>query len=337
MRRGHRCTAPFPPRLRGGLRRPRLPLVLRLALRELRGGLKGFGIFLACIALGVAAIAGVSSLSRSLTEGIGREGRRILGGDMAFSLLQREANAAERAFLASQGRGELHRVHARHGAGGREGLGPGRAEGRGCGPIRRSGPRNRSAAAARADLLAERDGAFGAAADPGAAGAPRPQGRRPGHGGRRDDRAAREPRVRARQDRQRHRLRAAPARLAGGRAGDGADPARQPRALDLPGRSCRPTLDRAELGAIEAEADPRPAGSGLEHPHPPQRRSALCPQHRALHAVPDARRPDRASRRRRRRRQRGARLRRPQARLHRHLEEPRRAGRAGGHALPRPR
>ena len=41
--------------------------------------------------------------SRSLTDGIGREGRRILGGDMAFSLLQREANAQERAFLASKG------------------------------------------------------------------------------------------------------------------------------------------------------------------------------------------------------------------------------------------
>ena len=50
-----------------------LPLLLRLALREMRGGVRGFGIFLACIALGVAAIAGVASLSRSLTEGITRE------------------------------------------------------------------------------------------------------------------------------------------------------------------------------------------------------------------------------------------------------------------------
>ncbi|MDQ4134590.1 MAG: hypothetical protein M3158_00235, partial [Pseudomonadota bacterium] len=64
-------------------RHTRLPLVLRLALRELRGGLKGFGIFLACIALGVTAIAGVTSISRSLTEGLTREGRKILGGDMA--------------------------------------------------------------------------------------------------------------------------------------------------------------------------------------------------------------------------------------------------------------
>jgi hypothetical protein len=33
--------------------------VLRLALRELRGGVRGFGVFLACLALGVAAIAGI--------------------------------------------------------------------------------------------------------------------------------------------------------------------------------------------------------------------------------------------------------------------------------------
>jgi putative ABC transport system permease protein len=84
--------------------RPRLPLVLRLAFRELRGGLKGFGIFLACIALGVAAIAGVSSISRSLTEGLGREGRKILGADVTFALIHRQASEAERAFLASQGR-----------------------------------------------------------------------------------------------------------------------------------------------------------------------------------------------------------------------------------------
>src|SRR3712207_393249 len=80
-----------------------MPLVLRLALSELRGGLSGFGTFLACIALGVAAIAGVASISRSLTEGLTREGRKILGGDMAFTLIHREAEAGERAFLAARG------------------------------------------------------------------------------------------------------------------------------------------------------------------------------------------------------------------------------------------
>ncbi len=81
----------------------RLPLTLRLALRELRGGLSGFVVFLACIALGVAAIAGVASISRSLSDGLGREGRRILGGDLSYYLINREASAEERAILAREG------------------------------------------------------------------------------------------------------------------------------------------------------------------------------------------------------------------------------------------
>src|SRR5262245_4284549 len=80
-------------------------LSLRLAVRELRAGLAGFRVFLACIALGVMAIAGVASFARSLADGLAREGRVILGGDVSFSLIQREASAAERAFLA--GRGEV--------------------------------------------------------------------------------------------------------------------------------------------------------------------------------------------------------------------------------------
>ena len=54
---------------------------MRFALRDLRGGLAGLRIFLLCIALGVAAIVGVESLARALNDGIGREGRVILGGD----------------------------------------------------------------------------------------------------------------------------------------------------------------------------------------------------------------------------------------------------------------
>jgi len=80
-----------------------MPLPLRFALRELRGGLRGFVVFLACIALGVAAIASVGSVSQSMTEGIEREGRAILGGDVAFTLVQRQASAAERSFLESKG------------------------------------------------------------------------------------------------------------------------------------------------------------------------------------------------------------------------------------------
>jgi putative ABC transport system permease protein len=78
-------------------------LPLRFAWRELRGGLSGFRVFIACIALGVMAIAGVGSFAGSLAEGIAKQGRVILGGDLAFSLIQREASDAEMAFLASHG------------------------------------------------------------------------------------------------------------------------------------------------------------------------------------------------------------------------------------------
>ena len=79
-------------------------LALRYALRELRGGLRGFYVFIACIALGVTAIAGVDSVAASLSEGLAREGRTLLGGDVAFSLIQREATPQEVAFLRSRGK-----------------------------------------------------------------------------------------------------------------------------------------------------------------------------------------------------------------------------------------
>ena len=84
-------------------RTPLMLLSLRLALRELRGGLRGFYVFIACIALGVMAIATVGSFSRGLSDGLARQGRVILGGDVSFILIQREATAAERAFVARYG------------------------------------------------------------------------------------------------------------------------------------------------------------------------------------------------------------------------------------------
>ncbi len=78
-------------------------LAIRLAWRDLRGGLKGFRIFIACIALGVMAIVGVGSSARVLSESIAREGQRILGGDVALSLIHREADESQQAWLRSQG------------------------------------------------------------------------------------------------------------------------------------------------------------------------------------------------------------------------------------------
>lgn len=69
----------------------------RFAWRNLQGGLSGFRVFIACIALGVAALSGVSSLSNALTDGLGQQAKTILGGDLAFSRIHREATPEERA------------------------------------------------------------------------------------------------------------------------------------------------------------------------------------------------------------------------------------------------
>src|SRR5213595_2868057 len=101
-------------------RGPAASLAMRYALRQLRGGLRGFYVFIACIALGVMAIAGVGSVAASLSEGLTREGRTLLGGDVAFSLIQREAKADEIAFLRARGEVSVAaalRVMARSGDG----------------------------------------------------------------------------------------------------------------------------------------------------------------------------------------------------------------------------
>ena len=62
----------------------------------------GLRIFLACIALGVAAIVAVKFLARSLDDGLARDGRVILGGDASFSLIYRDL-PADAAFLQARG------------------------------------------------------------------------------------------------------------------------------------------------------------------------------------------------------------------------------------------
>ncbi|MBA8833005.1 MULTISPECIES: ABC transporter permease [Rhizobium] len=82
---------------------PRVSLAFRLALRELRGGIRGFYIFLACIALGTGAIAAVNSVSQSITDTIASQGQELLAGDVRFELNNREATPQEKAFLDGLG------------------------------------------------------------------------------------------------------------------------------------------------------------------------------------------------------------------------------------------
>lgn len=72
-----------------------LRIAARFATRELRGGLKGFRVFLACLALGVAAIAAVGTTRASIEAGLTRDGAALLGGDAEVELTYRFANQAE--------------------------------------------------------------------------------------------------------------------------------------------------------------------------------------------------------------------------------------------------
>jgi putative ABC transport system permease protein len=76
-----------------------LRLAARFARRELRGGLRGFRIFLACLALGVAAIAAVGSVRASIEAGLAREGAALLGGDAELEFTYRFASPEERAWM----------------------------------------------------------------------------------------------------------------------------------------------------------------------------------------------------------------------------------------------
>lgn len=79
------------------------PLALRLARRELRGGTRGFRIFIACLALGVAAIAAVGSTRAMLEESISTDSREILGGDLLIDIVHRPATPDERSAMDESG------------------------------------------------------------------------------------------------------------------------------------------------------------------------------------------------------------------------------------------
>lgn len=79
------------------------PLPLRFALRGLRGGMRGFRIFLACIAIGVTAIAGAASMNQSVEAGIAADAQPLLGGDLQARISARPVGNTELAALQQGG------------------------------------------------------------------------------------------------------------------------------------------------------------------------------------------------------------------------------------------
>ncbi|MEO0931324.1 MAG: FtsX-like permease family protein, partial [Pseudomonadota bacterium] len=78
-----------------------LRVAARFAARELRGGLRGFRVFLACLALGVAAIAAVGTVRAGIEAGLKRDGAALLGGDAEVEFTYRFAREDELAWLQS--------------------------------------------------------------------------------------------------------------------------------------------------------------------------------------------------------------------------------------------
>ena len=74
-------------------------LAWTLARRELRGGLRGFWVFLLCLALGVSAIAGVGMVRSAIAAGLRNQGTILLGGDAELTLTYRFASPEERLWM----------------------------------------------------------------------------------------------------------------------------------------------------------------------------------------------------------------------------------------------
>ena len=78
-------------------------LPVRIALRELAGGYRGFLVYLACLTLGAFAIAATGSVTESFSRGLLAEQRTLLGGDIAFTVVQRRATPEERRWMEARG------------------------------------------------------------------------------------------------------------------------------------------------------------------------------------------------------------------------------------------
>ena len=76
-----------------------LSLAITFSLREMRSGLKGFYLFISCLAIGVAAIAGVGTVSKSIEAGLAKDGRKLLGGDLSIRLIHRSATEKQKKFF----------------------------------------------------------------------------------------------------------------------------------------------------------------------------------------------------------------------------------------------
>jgi putative ABC transport system permease protein len=138
-------------------------LAFRLALRGLRGGSGGWFTIIACLALGVAAIAASLSLDQGLRRALSDDARSLLGGDAELRLTYRPYTDDELAYFRQFGalsQSAEMRVMAR--AGGRQTLAELKTVDRAY-PL--FGVVDLLPALKLQDALAKQDGAWGAVAE----------------------------------------------------------------------------------------------------------------------------------------------------------------------------
>lgn len=81
----------------------RFPLAFTIAMRELRAGASGLIVFVLCIALGVAAVAAIGSLAAAFDKALANQGRLLIGGDLSFEVIHRQASPEETKALKALG------------------------------------------------------------------------------------------------------------------------------------------------------------------------------------------------------------------------------------------
>ncbi|HKJ04864.1 MAG TPA: FtsX-like permease family protein [Geopsychrobacteraceae bacterium] len=78
-------------------------LVWRLVRRELRGGLRGFGVFLSCLFLGVFAISAIGSFTQAAKTGLLADASALLGGELEVRLNHRQLSEEQQSYLEQYG------------------------------------------------------------------------------------------------------------------------------------------------------------------------------------------------------------------------------------------
>ena len=212
------------------------------------------------------AIVGVGSSARVLSESIAREGQRILGGDVALSLIHREADESQQAWLRSQG--QVSTIATMRAVSrledGKSALVELKAVESAYPPL---GQVVLDPAGDLAALLGAKDGTFGFVAEDGLVGAPRPEDRRSRLPRLARARISRKTRFRAGQARGRLLAGAARHHFAGRSRADGLDPTRLAREMDVqssaargPRVRLRPTNASSNLAQTRKSSSRTPAG-----------------------------------------------------------------------------